>query len=48
MIRVAACRLRPASNSEARKIQAQAILMKAEAECIDYLCFPWLFERVLR
>jgi len=40
MIRIAACQLIPASNSEARKIQAQIILMKAEAECIDFLCFP--------
>lgn len=40
MIRVAACQITPASNSDARKIQAETILMKSEAECIDFLCFP--------
>lgn len=40
MLRVAACQLTPASTPKDRKAQAQTFLMKAEAENIDFLCFP--------
>ena len=39
-IRVAAYQSTPASEIEARRAQIKSILIGADAECIDFLCFP--------
>lgn len=40
MIKVAACQLLPEAEGNARKKQLQAWLAKADAEHVDFVCFP--------
>jgi predicted amidohydrolase len=40
MVRVAAAQLNPALEIETRKAQMQSILLRAEKECADFICFP--------
>ncbi len=40
MVRVAACQLTPAPELEARKKQMHIWLTKADAEGVDFVCFP--------
>lgn len=40
MVRIAACQLKPASGVEARKKQMHFWLTKADAEHVDFVCFP--------
>ena len=40
MVRIATCQLTPASDAEARKVQIRTVLMNAEADHVDFLCFP--------
>ncbi|MBS0654738.1 MAG: carbon-nitrogen hydrolase family protein, partial [Verrucomicrobia bacterium] len=40
MVKIAACQLTPASEVEARKKQMHSWLIKADAEHVDFVCFP--------
>lgn len=40
MVKVAACQLTPAAGVESRKRQMHTWLAKAEAEGVDFICFP--------
>ncbi len=40
MVRIASSQLRPADDLEARMAQIKAILAKAQAMSVDFICFP--------
>ena len=40
MVKIAACQLTPESEIKARKAQINDILLKCEAERMDFICFP--------
>ncbi|MBA3239476.1 MAG: carbon-nitrogen hydrolase family protein [Parachlamydiaceae bacterium] len=40
MVKIATCQLTPASDAAARMVQIRTILMNAEADHVDFLCFP--------
>lgn len=40
MVKIASCQLTPAFEINARKAQINDVLLKCEAECMDFICFP--------